>query len=504
MTQLPNSPPLLQLRGISKRFAAIPALRDVRLELQTGEVLGLVGENGAGKSTLMRILAGIETPDAGSIRLAGQRTQLDSPQAAMRAGIAIIHQEIHLAPNLDVAANLFLGREPHRWGWIRRRAIQTATTQWLLRVGLRTSPGTLVRRLSLGNQQLVEIARALSGHARIVIMDEPTSSLSQTESETLFRVIRDLKASGVAIIYISHRLGEIVGLADRVTVLRDGRNAGELTGTDIHHDRMVQLMIGRDLASRGRHPHDGESPVALAVDRLVTRHHPQHSISLQLHRGECVGLAGLVGAGRSGLLRAIFGVDPPLAGTIRVAGKLCRIRHAADAMNAGLALVPEDRKTEGLILSRSVPSNINLPNWELRRWAGILADDRQARQDAQLAVDVLKIKSAGQPAAFLSGGNQQKVVLGKWIPQAPRVLLLDEPTRGVDVGARQELYQRLETWQQQGTSILFASSEMEEVLTLSDRVLVMHAGRLAGQLGPGMISEQAIMALATGQTEGPS
>ena len=495
----PTAPPLLQLRAISKRFAAVSALSDVQLELHAGEILGLVGENGAGKSTLMRVLAGIEAPDSGTICLAGRSAKLDSPKTAIQAGIAIIHQEIHLAPNLDIAANLFLGREPHDWGFIRRRSITDDSNQWLLRVGLRAAPSTLVRRLSLGNQQLVEIARALSGQARIVIMDEPTSSLSKTETETLFRVMRGLKAAGVATIYISHRLGEVVGLADRVMVLRDGRNAGELRGAEINHDRMVRLMIGRDLPPRSHPEGPSAHDIVLAIDGVVTRHHPHHAISLQLRRGECVGLAGLVGAGRSELLRSIFGIEPPLAGTIQVEGKSCRLQHAADSVAAGMALVPEDRKTEGLILARSVSTNVNLPNWDIRRWAGIFADDQRAQRDADHAIDVLRIQSARQSVALLSGGNQQKVVLGKWIPRAPRVLLLDEPTRGVDVGVRQELYQRLEAWRQQGTAILFASSEMEEVLALSDRVLVMHEGRLAGELLPGDISEQAIMTLATGQ-----
>ena len=501
---------LLQVRSVSKRFPGVLALEDVSLSLAPGEVLAVVGENGAGKSTLMKILAGVQTPDAGEIILHGRHVEIDSVRAAQRLGIALIHQELNLADNLSVAANIFLGREP-RSGWFVRRAdTESASTSVLRQVGLDVSPGALVSTLSIGRQQMVEIAKALSANARVLIMDEPTSSLSQHESDALFRVIKDLRGRGVSIIYISHRLGEVKELADRVAVLRDGRNAGELSRDEVSHESMVRLMVGRNFTfDRGTRPKDAtDSPhnpqdagtPALDVHQLRTPLHPQHALSFCVQRGEVVGVAGLVGAGRTEMLRALFGIDPIVEGEIRINGERQTIREPRDAIRAGMALVPEDRKQQGVILEMAVQENLSLASLRRDARAGFLNRARE-RALADDMVQKLNIKTPGrrQPVQFLSGGNQQKIVLGKWLALKPRVLLLDEPTRGIDVGAKQEIYRRMEQLAADGVAVLFVSSEMEEILRMADRALVMHQGRIIGELPRGQLSEEAVMQLATGK-----
>lgn len=493
--------PLLAVRQVSKRFAGVTALRDVSVDFQRGEVHAVIGENGAGKSTLMKILAGVLPPDAGGLWLDGQRLELHSVQQALAAGIALIHQELNLADNLDVGANIFLGREPTWWGLIRSRQIDQDARHYLQLVGLDVDPGRLVGSLTVGKQQLVEIAKALSVNARVLIMDEPTSSLSQHEAENLFRVMESLRGRGVTIIYISHRLSEIEQLADRVTVLRDGRHAGELAGGDITHDAMVPLMVGREISQYyARVDHPIGAPV-LEVRKLRTAAWPQHELNLTVGAGEMVGLAGLVGAGRTELLEAIFGIVPPLAGEVRVGGRPLATGDCRRAIAAGVALVPEDRKQQGLILEQSIRQNIALPSLARHQRAGGFCNFRQARQDARRMSSELNIKAPSdhQPVQFLSGGNQQKVVLAKWLAMEPRVLLLDEPTRGVDIGAKQEIYRLMEALAERGVAILFVSSELEEVLSMSDRVLVMHAGRITGQLPRAELSEERIMQLATGR-----
>ena len=500
--RIPAAPPRLEVRDLCKRFPGVLALRQVSLRVEPGEVVAVIGENGAGKSTLMKILAGVQTPDSGEIRLEGQPVWIDSVRAATHLGIALIPQELNLSDNLDVAANLFLGREPHRLGWIDRRRLIEASRPLLQQVGLDCSPTTLVNRLSIGHQQMVEIAKALSINARILIMDEPTSSLSQHEAEQLFRVIKDLRSRGVSVVYISHRLGEVKELADRVVVLRDGQNAGELARTEIDHDRMVKLMVGRDLSQLYQRPsHVAGSPV-LEVQGLRTIAHPKHELNFTLRAGEIVGLAGLVGAGRTETLRVLFGVDPALGGTLRVNGQLLNLRSPREAIRAGLALVPEDRKQQGLILEMAVRENLSLAS--LRRDArhSFLNRDREDDITRQMIRD-LNIRTPGpkQLAQYLSGGNQQKIVLGKWLALEPRLLLLDEPTRGIDVGAKQEIYRLMEELAGRGVAILFVSSEMEEILRMSDRALVMHEGRITGELPRGELSEESIMQLATGRTQ---
>ncbi len=491
--------PLLEARQLAKSFPGVRALKGVSLSVQRGEVLAVIGENGAGKSTLMKILAGVQTADSGEILLDGQALAISSVHDALAKGIALIHQELNLADNLDVAANIFLGREPLRAGLIDRASARNGARQFLDAVGLDVSPDTLVGSLAIGQQQLVEIAKALSTNARVLIMDEPTSSLSGREAENLFKVIRDLRARGVSIVYISHRLGEVKTLADRVTVLRDGENAGELAREEISHGAMVKLMVGRDLSQF--YPHEPHQPgsVVLEVSGLRTPANPRHEVSFSVRAGEIVGLAGLVGAGRTEVLLTLFGVTPALGGTVRVSGQEVSPRSPLEAIHAGLALVPEDRKKQGVILEMAVRENVSLASLRRDQMNGFLNRRREAELSTEM-ITALRIKTPSdrQIVQFLSGGNQQKVVLGKWLAIQPRVLFLDEPTRGIDVGAKQEIYKLMEELARKGVAILFVSSEMEEVLGMSDRVLVMHEGRLTGELARHELSEEAVMHLATG------
>jgi ribose transport system ATP-binding protein len=448
----------------------------------------------------MKILAGVQQPDSGEVRVDGRRVVLDSVDAALRCGIALIHQELNLAANLDAGANIFLGREPRRWGWIDEAALRNEARRYLSEVGLEIASETPLEHLTLGRQQLVEIAKALSINTRILIMDEPTSSLSQREAERLFAVIRELRNKGVSVIYISHRLGEVRELADRVTVLRDGENAGELERDEISHDRMVRLMVGRELNRfYQRRPHT-LGAVVLEVSGLRTNAHPAEAVGFDVRAGEIVGMAGLVGAGRSELLETLFGVRKAFGGEIRVAGRRVEMESPRDAVEAGLALVPEDRKAQGLVLPMSVRDNLSLVALRERRRACGFRSEESEDSVAREMIGAMRIKTPddSQEVRLLSGGNQQKVVLGKWLAVRPRVLLMDEPTRGIDIGAKQEIYGLMEDLAERGVAVLFVSSEMEEILGMSDRVLVLHEGRLAGELARSELSEEAVMQLATG------
>ena len=495
-----DTPPLLEARNLTKRFPGVRALSDVSLRLHPGEVLAVIGENGAGKSTLMKILAGVQSADGGEVLLDGQPVAIDSVQSALRHGIALIHQELNLADNLDIGANIFLGREPRRFGLIDRGTIERESSVVMRRVGLDCPPRTLVGRLPIGRQQLVEVAKALSVNARVLIMDEPTSSLTGPEAEQLFRVVQDLRGKGISIVYISHRLGEVRELADRVLVLRDGRVAGELSREQVSHDRMVKLMVGRDLSQF--YPHEPHRPglVALEAYGLRTPAHPRHALNFAVRGGEIVGMAGLVGAGRTEVLQTLFGVTPAAGGEVRIGGVLSTPGSPREAIRAGLALVPEDRKLQGLVLEMAVRENLGLPSLRRTRVAGAFLNRAEERRIAGRMIRQLGVKtpSDAQVVQFLSGGNQQKVVLGKWLAMGPKVLLLDEPTRGIDVGAKQEVYRLMEALAAEGVAVLFVSSEMEEVLGMSDRVLVMHEGRLSGELRRDELSEEAVMHLATG------
>ncbi len=506
-----TSTPLLEARRISKRFPGIQALDDVSVPIWPGEVLGIMGENGAGKSTLMKVLAGIYPADSGEVLLDGQLLRLRGVADAMARGIVLIHQELNLAENLSVAANVFLGREmilfgssaPGRWlRLLNRAAMNRRTAELLRRVGLDVSPEERVSRLSMGQRQMVEIARALSLQARILIMDEPTSSLTQRETELLFEVIGDLKRAGISVVYISHRLAEVQRIADRVVVLRDGRNSGMLDRASITHQAIVQLMVGRELKTfYHREPHAAlsESPPRLEVRELRYADGPATPVSFRLFGGEIVGMAGLVGAGRTELAEALFGMRRITAGTVLLDGAPAMLRHPRQAIRAGLLLAPENRRDHGLVLLASVQRNIGLPNLDWLSTARIVKR-REEWTLARRMCDSLRIRtpSVRQPVGLLSGGNQQKVVLGKWLARQPRVFLLDEPTRGVDVGAKSEIYALMQDLAKAGVAILVISSDLEEILGVSDRVLVLHEGRLAGELARNQLSEEAVMNLATG------
>jgi ribose transport system ATP-binding protein len=499
--------PFLEIRGVTKRFPGVLALDAVSMQIDRGEVLGLVGENGAGKSTLMKILGGIHQPDAGAILIDGKPVSITDVAHANALRIGLIHQELNVLGNLDVASNIFLGREPLWAGPLRlidRKKLRAAALPFMRKLGLKIAPTALMRDLSLAQQQMVEIARALSQDARLLIMDEPTSSLTPGETQRLLESIADLKRQGVGIIYISHRLGEVQRCADRVEVLRDGKNAGGLARGEISHDRMIRLMVGRDLSAMFAGGGEAGSNVGgggLEVLQLVTRANPSQRISFTAPRGQILGVAGLVGAGRSEMAQAIFGVEPPLAGQILLDGVELKIASPRYALAAGIFLAPEDRRDAGLLLEMNIRENITLPG--LRRCSRFGMIQRKIeRLIARRQADSLGIRAASleQKVRNLSGGNQQKTVLAKWLALAPRVLIVDEPTRGIDVGAKAEVYRLLRGLADGGVAIIMISSDMEEVLAVSDRIAVMHEGAISGLLARPEFSEEAVMRMAVGKT----
>ncbi|HET7411991.1 MAG TPA: sugar ABC transporter ATP-binding protein [Pararhizobium sp.] len=494
--------PFLELERISKSYPGVQALSDVGLSAQAGEVIGLIGENGAGKSTLMKILGGVTEPTAGVIRIDGTDRSSLTVEDAIAAGIAFVHQELNLFDNLDVAANVFIGREP-RSGWplrlIDRKRLHDAVRPLLDRLGADFAPDTSVAELSIAQRQLLEIAKALSLDARIVIMDEPTSSLTISETRRLLSVVEELKRNGVAIIFISHRLNEVKECADRVVVLRDGRVTGRLAREEISHDAMIRLMIGRDLKSLYSPPAAPPSAPALELRGLRTPAFPDQPIELVLNRGEILGLAGLIGAGRTELARAVFGIDRPLAGEIRLDGKDIAVASPSDAIRHGIYLVPEDRKQSGLILEDSIAENISLPNIRAFTRTGLVRpalEERNANEQARALQ--IKAPTVATPAGSLSGGNQQKVVLAKWLSMKPQVIIFDEPTRGIDVGSKSEIYLLMRSLADNGVGVLMISSDMEEVIGVSDRMAVMHEGAIAGILTRDGFNEESVMQLAVG------
>jgi ribose transport system ATP-binding protein len=494
--------PILQMKKVEKRFPGVHALKGVDLEVYSGKVVALIGENGAGKSTLMKILGGVHQPDGGEILIDGEPVTIQKVADATRYGIAFIHQELNVLDNLDVAANVFLGREPVYGGPLRlvnRRKMNEETQKLLNRLGLNISPQTPLIRLSVAERQLVEIAKALSLNARILIMDEPTSSLSLTESRLLLKVVDDLRAQGVGIIYISHRLPEVEEIADNVVVFRDGANAGSLAREEISHDRMVTMMVGRDIESFYQEPIGENTPGYFEVEGLRLSRYPERQISFSVGKGEILGIAGLVGAGRSEMAQAIFGVDRSIAAKLRLNNESLSIHSSRDAIRQGIYLVPEDRRQVGLITEITIRENLSLPALDRYATAGLIVFERE-RNGAQESCKRLNVKanSVEVKAANLSGGNQQKVVLAKWLALNPKVMIFDEPTRGIDVGAKAEIYQLMRQLAESGVAIIMISSDMEEVLHISDRVAVMHEGAINGILGRESCSEENIMQLAVG------
>ena len=495
--------PLLEMEGISKRFAGVQALKGVSLSVWPGEVVALIGENGAGKSTLMKILGGVHQPDEGVIKIVGQPTVIQSVKDSTRAGVGFIHQELNVLDNLDVAGNVFLGREPTTGGPLRllnRARMQAETQPYLDQLGLNVSSATPLNQLALAQQQMVEIAKTLSLQARILIMDEPTSSLTLTETERLIQVVKELRARGVSIIYISHRLGEVKEIADRVVSLRDGRNAGGLSRDEISHERMVSLMVGRDLEKFQAPIDPAPKPTRFSVRGLRTRRYPNQEVNFEIGAGEILGMAGLVGAGRSEVAQTIFGVDPSLGGTLTLDGQTLVVRSPRDAIKQGVYLAPEDRRRSGLIVDMTIRDNITLP--VLARYApGGLIQRGREETVAQKASQALRVKTPSVDflARNLSGGNQQKVVLAKWLSLEPKVMIFDEPTRGIDVGAKAEIYELMRGLAKEGVAVLMISSDMEEVLGQSDRIAVMHEGRISGFVMRAEASEETIMQLAVGQ-----
>lgn len=488
------------MKDLTKSFqGGREVFKGITLSFLPDVKIGVLGPNGAGKSTLMKVLGGVYQPDEGEIRIDGKAVVLDGVTAAKRHGISLIHQELMLAPNLDVAGNIFLGAEHRRgFGLLDRASMNRTAAQMMKRVGLDLPPTTPLRNLTTGQMQMVEIAKSLALDARIIIMDEPTSSLTPVEAEKLFAIIADLKASGIAIVYISHRFEEILRITDRITVMRDGRYVGDLITKDTDHDKLVSMMIGRDFTTRFPARTSKPSEVALEVQDLLVPGATQ-GVSFSVRKGEILGFAGLVGSGRTELMRCLFGVDQPLGGTIRFEGQSFTPRRPSDAIARGVYLVPEDRKQHGVVLPMSIAQNVSLPDIHNYRPTWWLQRDQEQRiANEQLQLQAIKAPSVAQKVVNLSGGNQQKVVLGKWLAMRAKLLILDEPTRGIDIGAKAEIYKKISALADQGLIILMVSSEMEEVIGMSDRVAVFSQRRLSGILEQDQLSEHNIMELMTG------
>ena len=483
--------PFLELRGIQKHFGVVHALRGADFEVERGEIHGLVGENGSGKTTLMRILIGDITADEGEMRFDGASTQWSGPAEAERAGIGLVYQEPNLAPDLTVAENVLMGHLPRRWGVIHWRTVSRQVAALTQETGIRLQPRRFVRDLSPDQRQLVEIAKVAAARPLLIALDEPTASLTGDEVELMFRLLRRLRDEGRAVILITHRLKEVFELCDRVTVLRDGQTRGVLGVKETDQDEIIRLMVGRELGEVHRTPHR-QGEVTLEV-RSLTRAPTLHDISLNVRSGEIVGIAGLVGAGRSALVRTLFGLRQPQAGEILIEQRPVTIRSPRDAISAGMGLVPEDRRQTGLCLDMSITENIALVDYARRRLAGVI-NSGEARKHASSLVSSLAIRtrSSESPVRTLSGGNQQKVVLARWLTREPRILILDEPTRGIDVGSKAEIYQILDQLAAQGVALLVSSSELPELLTLCDRIYAMYRGMIVAEFDRDAATEEAI------------
>jgi ABC-type sugar transport system ATPase subunit len=505
--QSPAGGPILKMTGVSKRFPGVLALEDVHLEVGEAEIHALLGENGAGKSTLLKVLSGAHSADSGSIELFGEPVAFATPHDAQRAGVVTIYQEFTLAPEMTIAENVFIGREPGSTLFISWRRLSENTRAITDRIGLKRDPMTLVRDLSVAEQQLVEIARALSMRSRLIIMDEPTSALSEAEVANLARIIRTLKAEGLSIIFVTHRLEEVFRLCDRFTVLRDGRYVGAGRVADVTVDAIIRMMVGRDVSSLyGERPIPPRGPVALEVEGLTRRRNARdpHAIelvdvSLKAHKGEILGLAGLVGAGRSETARAIFGADKFDHGEIRIDGKPVSFAGPHDAMMQGVGLVPEDRKKQALFLRLAICTNITIAaHDQITRARWFIDEGREEKLvDEFRGLLSIRMASPGQAAGDLSGGNQQKVVLARWLALRPKILIVDEPTRGIDIGSKVEVHNLLIEMAKQGIAVIVISSELPEILAVSDRIVTMREGRVTGEIARKDATQEILMSMMT-------
>ena len=493
---------LLTLRSIDKHFPGVHALKSVDFELSQGECLALLGENGAGKSTLIKILGGAHSPDSGRIELDGKEVVFQHPTDSLDAGIAVIYQEFNLVPGLSAGENMFLGIEPNDYGWVRREDEMRKAIEILKRIGSIIDPNTRCDELTVAEKQMVEIAKALVRKARILIMDEPSAALTNKEVERLYELVDELKSQGLGIVYVSHRLEEVERLADRAVVLRDGERVGELLRDEMKRNRIIELMVGR--------PMDSEFPTEVREvgdlrlrARNLSRGSKVKNISLDVRAGEILALTGLVGAGRTETVRLLFGADHRDGGMIELDGKELTIRNPRDAINAGICLLTEDRKEQGLVLGLSVKENFGLPNLGKFSRNGMIDQNEELKRFIHYVESIsIKISDPHQLAGKLSGGNQQKVVLAKWLEKNAEILIFDEPTRGIDVGAKFEIYQWMNQLAKQGKGIIMISSELPEVLGMSDRILVLKEGELMGEVanGPG-VTQEKLMAMAIGIAE---
>jgi len=492
-----SNQPFLEMKNVSKNFPGVKALDNVSLRLFSGEVMALLGENGAGKSTLMKILSGVYTKDGGEIIYKGNSISLKDPKDAQNKGIAIIHQELNLIPELTVGENIFLGREPiNMFGRIKFSELNSKSAGYLSKLGVKTKPTTPVSSLSVGQAQMVEIAKALSMNAQIIIMDEPTDSLTDVETENLFKVINELKSQGKAIVYISHKLSEVFDVCDRATILRDGTFVDEKPVSELDEESIIQLMVGRPLYER--YPKSGAVAGETIFEAINLNNDKIHDISFSVKRGEAVGIAGLMGSGRSELAKSIFGDIPLSSGKIILDGQELSLNHPSDAISKGISYVSEDRKQLGLIVGMTVKENITLPALDkFQNFIRFISEELENKASLEY-IEKMSIKTTGpsQCVVNLSGGNQQKVAIGKGLVTEPKLLILDEPTRGVDVGAKKEIYELVNQLKEKGIAIILISSEMPEVMGMSDRILVMSGGSIAGELEKNEATQEKIMKLA--------
>ena len=490
---------IVEMEHIEKSFSKVKVLEDVRFNLKSGEVLALMGENGAGKSTLMKILSGIYTRDGGTLTVFGESIEEMTPQKARELGIAIIHQELNMCAHLTVAENIFLGREEKSGAlFLSQKQMNQKAGELLQHLNMDINPDTVVGKLPVSKQQMVEIAKALSTNARILIMDEPTSALTAKEIDELFKIINKLKSEGCGIVYISHRLEELQHIVDRVTIMRDGRYITSSDFKDLSMDEIISNMVGREIKEKFPRVSCKRGKKIFEVNNLNAGHLVRN-INLELYEGEIVAIAGLMGAGRTETTRAIFGADPIEGGTILVDGKPITIRCPKDAIKAGIVLAPEDRKKDGLCTKLSVQDNIALPNMDLLKGRLGVVDKKKEKKMVEDTIRDLHIKTAGAQidAGNLSGGNQQKIVIGKWLARNSRVVIFDEPTRGIDVAAKVEIYNLMNQLKQQGIGVLFVSSEMPEVIGISDRIIVMCDGQITGELNTSEATQDRILTYAT-------